>query len=390
MKTVIDLNKEYGLVLEGGGARGAYQIGAWKALREAGIRIKGIAGTSEGALNGALICMDDLEKAEEIWGQITYSRVLNVDSTMIASLKRLGLKSLRLTDLAGEAKRLFSDKGLDITPLKELISETVDEERIRNSPREFYATALSLTDRREVNFDVKTAPEGTMKDMLLASAYFPGFKNEKLGGKTYMDGGTINNVPLNVLTDRGYKDLIVIRIYGIGLDRERLFDLPADVKVLRIAPRRNLGGILEFDSAKAKRGMLLGYYDGQRLLYGLAGRKYYLDLPYTEAYYFDKLMSELAVLKEYLEPYMAKEDLEKLSGYRAYTENIFPALGKKLRLGADWDYRELYGAILEVCLKKMGAEVFRIYTADEVVEKVHGLLGPGLAAARTQPGTLAP
>ena len=43
------LEKEYGIVLEGGGARGAYQIGVWKALREAGMKIKGVAGTSVGA-----------------------------------------------------------------------------------------------------------------------------------------------------------------------------------------------------------------------------------------------------------------------------------------------------------------------------------------------------
>ena len=54
---ILDPNRQYGLVLEGGGARGAYQIGAWMALRQAGIRIKGIAGASVGALNGALICM---------------------------------------------------------------------------------------------------------------------------------------------------------------------------------------------------------------------------------------------------------------------------------------------------------------------------------------------
>ena len=44
MKPILDLTKEYGLVLDGGGARGAYQIGAWKALAEAGIKIKAVAG----------------------------------------------------------------------------------------------------------------------------------------------------------------------------------------------------------------------------------------------------------------------------------------------------------------------------------------------------------
>ena len=79
MGTGMDLSKEYGIVLEGGGAKGAYQIGAWIALKEAGVKIRGIAGTSVGALNGALICMGDEEKARRIWENMSYSRVMDVD-----------------------------------------------------------------------------------------------------------------------------------------------------------------------------------------------------------------------------------------------------------------------------------------------------------------------
>ena len=258
MKLRIDLEKEYGIVLEGGGARGAYQIGVWKALREAGMKIKGVAGTSVGALNGALICMDDLGKAEEIWGNMTYSTVFNVDDSMIGKLKKFGVRSMKVTDAAAEFRRLFSDRGLDIAPLKKLLEETVDEERIRRSPRDFCAASFSVTDRKEEDFDVKAAPLGTIKDIMMASAYFPGFKQEKLGGKTYLDGGSVNNVPVDLLTDRGYKDIIVIRLYGIGVDRRRFMDIPEDVTVHEIAPRRNLGGILEFDSARTRKNMQLG------------------------------------------------------------------------------------------------------------------------------------
>ena len=66
MKPILDLTKEYSLVLDGGGARGAYQIGAWKALVEAGVKINAVAGTSVGALNGALICMGNVELAEKL------------------------------------------------------------------------------------------------------------------------------------------------------------------------------------------------------------------------------------------------------------------------------------------------------------------------------------
>ena len=371
MKLRIDLEKEYGIVLEGGGARGAYQIGVWKALREAGMKIKGVAGTSVGALNGALICMDDLGKAEEIWGNMTYSTVFNVDDSMIGKLKKFGVRSMKVTDAAAEFRRLFSDRGLDIAPLKKLLEETVDEERIRRSPRDFCAASFSVTDRKEEDFDVKAAPPGTMKNILMASAYFPGFKQEKLGGKTYLDGGSVNNVPVDLLTDRGYKDIIVIRLYGIGVDRRRFMDIPEDVTVHEIAPRRNLGGILEFDSARTRKNMKLGYFDGLRFLYGLCGRKYYLDMPYSEAYYFGRIMSELDMFKEWLRPYVKEHEFAKLTGYRVYTEKIFPFLARKLRLQPEWDYRDLYGAVLEVFAKKMQMEVYEVYTPDENEPRMH-------------------
>ena len=378
MKLRIDPEKEYGIVLEGGGARGAYQIGVWKALREAGVKIKGVAGTSVGALNGALICMDDLEKAEEIWGNMTYSTVFNVDDSMIGKLKKFGVRSMKVTDAAAEFRRLFSDRGLDIAPLKKLLEETVDEERIRRSPRDFCAASFSVTDRKEEDFDIKAAPPGTMKDMMMASAYFPGFKQEKFCGKTYLDGGSVNNVPVDLLADRGYKDIIVIRLYGIGVDRRRFMDIPEDVTVHEIAPRRNLGGILEFDSARTRKNMKLGYFDGLRFLYDLCGRKYYLDMPYSEAYYFGRIMSELDMFKEWLRPYVKEQEFAKLTGYRVYTEKIFPFLAKKLRLRPEWDYRDLYGAVLEVFVKKMQMEVYKVYTPDDIVGKIHELLSDRL------------
>lgn len=86
MRPVIDLEREYGLVFDGGGARGAYQIGAWKALEEVGIKIQAVAGTSVGALNGALVCMGNLEQAENIWKKMTFSQVMDVDDEKMEEL----------------------------------------------------------------------------------------------------------------------------------------------------------------------------------------------------------------------------------------------------------------------------------------------------------------
>ena len=68
----------YGLVLEGGGAKGAYHIGVSKALVEIGIEIGGVAGTSVGALNGAMIVQGELDKAYEVWQNINPSQIMNL------------------------------------------------------------------------------------------------------------------------------------------------------------------------------------------------------------------------------------------------------------------------------------------------------------------------
>ncbi|PPK79119.1 NTE family protein [Lacrimispora xylanisolvens] len=378
MELKLDLNREYGLVLEGGGAKGAYQIGAWKALREEGVKIKGIAGASVGSLNGALICMDDLDRAEEIWKNIDYSQVMSVSNETMEALKKKDFKSLNLQELIAKGFQLVKDGGFDITPLKDLIANVVgDEARIVDSDRELYSVTYSVSDHKELVVDLRKGEMGTVKDMLLASAYFLAFKNEKLGGKRYMDGGGFNNVPLDVLIDHGYEDIIVIRIYGWGADKERVVKIPDGTKVYHIAPRQDLGGILEFDKKQARKNLTLGYYDAKRFLYDLAGRIYYIDAPKTEPYYFDKMMSEMELLKLYMKDMIGENGLEALSGYRVFTETLFPKLALDFKLKEGWDYKDMYLGLLEDLAKRLKVKRFRIYTVEallfEIRKKIHSL-----------------
>ena len=371
MRFQLDLTKEYGIVLEGGGARGSYQIGAWKALREAGIKIRGIAGASVGALNGALICMDDLEKAEEIWENIRYSQVIDVDDDVIETVKKLDLKSLDLVKVAEDAMNFLKDKGLDITPLKNLIESVVDEDKIRSSDRELYLTTYSVTDRELLVLNAKDIPDGEIGDMLLASAYFPAFRNDKLGGKRYLDGGGWNNVPINILLEHDYKDILVIRIYGLGYDSERTTEIPKDVHVTHIAPRQDLGGILEFDRTRARKNMTLGYYDAKRVLYGLEGRWYYLYAPESDVYYFERFLTEIEEFTRCGLLPMPEQIPEELSGYRIYTEQVFPFLAQRMKLKKNWTYKELYLSFLEDTARSFRISRFHIYTPAELKQKIN-------------------
>ena len=340
MRPLLDLTKEYGLVLDGGGARGAYQIGAWKALKEAGVKISAVAGTSVGALNGALICMDDLEKAEKIWSEMEFSRVMSVDDDW---MRQFFQGEQKLGDILAELGRVFRDGGVDAAPLRKLIHENVDEEKIRGCGKEFFIVTFSLTDMKELELSVSDIPEGRLEDFLLASAYLVGFKNEPMeDGKRYIDGGIFNNVPADVLVEKGYTDLIEIRIYGPG--REPRVSLPEDGEMYQIGPRVKLGSIIEFERERSRQNMKIGYYDAKRMLYGLEGIIYYIEQEHLDAWY-ERRMRDLT-------------ELEKR------------ALAIVLKLPVSGTDKELYMGMLEAAAKFLRVPKYRIYKVDELRETV--------------------
>lgn len=365
MKPVLDTEKEYGLVLEGGGAKGAYQIGAWKALKEAGIRIKGIAGTSVGALNGALICMGDLEKAESLWENISYSQIMSVDDKVMEDI----FKQKKISrDALKDMMDYISAGGVDITPLKELIAECVDEEKIQNSSMDLYIHTFSVDEMRDLNVDLKGIEPELIKDFLLASSYiFPIFKSEKLHGKTYIDGGAINNVPVDTLIEKEYKDILVVRIFGIG--REKKVKIPEDTTIYTIAPTVSLGSILDFNPKRSKIHLKRGYFDTMRVIYGLAGKIYYIDEQEKECYY----LRQLTELSQDIYVYLAdvyKLELQESRAVRNLTEIILPVIAEEMKLSKEWSYRELYLSILEATAKICRIQKYKIYTLQELQDKV--------------------
>lgn len=362
MEIAIDISKEYALVLEGGGAKGAYQIGAWHALMEAGVKINAVAGTSVGALNGALICMGDLKEAEHIWTTISNSKVMEVDEEKMTKLFGDGA---RLHDWIQAVFKYAGEGGADITPLKELIAGAIDEKKIKEGAISFYLHTFSISDMKELDIDVKEIEDGLLPDFLLASAYLPVFKHEKLHGKSYMDPGMFNNVPLDSLVKRDYKNIIVIRIFGPG--RYKPVEIPEDVNIYNVEPRVSLGNILNFESKKSINNLKIGYYDTKRMLYNLSGRIYYIDENEKECYYLKQLVTmEEQVMKYVNRKYTAKNSK---SVYRHYVEDTLGVIAEVLRL-RKFNYKELYLSILEATAKLFKIQKYNIYTVEELLSAV--------------------
>ena len=336
MELKLDRNKTYGLALEGGGAKGAYQIGAWKALREAGIRFSAVSGTSVGALNGAMIVMDDLEKAENVWNNIHFSQVMDVDDE---EMRRLMNRDIPLSELKSTLRSvadIVRNRGFDVTPLRKWVAEVVDADKICHSDTDFFIVTYSLTDHQELELKASDLDKDELCDMLLASAYLPAFRLEKLGGKYYADGGVQDVVPIHALVENGCKDII-----------------PDDVHVTTIGPTVDLGNILNFDAEQSRQNMRLGYFDAQRVLYGLYGSTYYID----------RTMSEDAARQQLLE-YLGPDE----GSLRTFHEKTLPQIAKALK--CDGDYYDLLIAVLEHDAKELGIESERIMTDMELLQAI--------------------
>lgn len=189
------MNIRIGLALGGGGARGSYQIGVVRALHEMGIlnQIKDVSGTSIGAINTLMVMADyDYERMIEVWEKINNH------------------------DIYGYGPDRFKEDKLGVFSLQETfkkLSAEVKLSEIRESKITGYATAAKLQKdslieqlmihrmKREV-FKLNEVEDP--HKAVLASASIPViFGSTKIDDQAYVDGGTVDNCPVQPLIDAG-------------------------------------------------------------------------------------------------------------------------------------------------------------------------------------------
>lgn len=355
MELKIDKTKTYAIALEGGGAKGAYEVGVWWALEEAGIKYNAVSGTSVGALNGGLMAARDLKRAVDGWKDIKMEDVIRMDPEEAVEFKKVVKGEYSLAELPGLRElgdilksgfEIVQDKGLDVEPLRNWVASIIDAEKIAASDVSLFVCTLNLTDKKAMEIRVNDLPPEEIINMLLASAYHPTFKQEKLGGKLYADGGFFDSIPLHVLVENGYKNIIAVRMPGGG-GFERPFIKPADVDLISVTPSRDLGSVLNFDAEQARFDMLVGYYDGKKVLYGLEGSKYFLERTLSEREALGIILDRMTGEKEAatLRPFLERELPLKMLKYGLKKES----------------YYDLLIAMLEEAAEKAGLDPLHIY-----------------------------
>ncbi len=250
-----------GLALEGGGAKGAYQIGVWKFLKDKNIKINGVVGTSAGAINAAAIAMNDLEFAEDMWKELTIDKIVKGEVDRESFPNEFNSEIIdNLDDFY--KKFIKNEKGLDIAPMLKMLKENIREDIIRKSKIDFGLVTYNLSLRQLEEIFLEDMEENSLYKYIMASSYLPLFKAVKLNKYYYLDGGFFNNLPINMLVKKGYKKIISVRLRPERYD----YSVYRDVKIIDISPKESLGGTLEFDKSKISKNIELGYKDAERSL----------------------------------------------------------------------------------------------------------------------------
>lgn len=269
-------NKKLGLVLAGGGGKGAYQIGVWKALRDADLDqyITSVSGSSVGGLNAALFIQNDLEKAERIWRSISMEKILTPKSeskyTRAALFERDGLEKIIDDDLD---MRCFdnSERNCWMTCVRVDGPDNKGEE-IRNiDVMDGKAARKYVCGRREY-FNLKhVRDDNTRKKILLASSAMPVvYAAEEIEGYLYRDGGARifhgDNVPVRPLYEVDKCNIIMV-VHLTNEDQPVGKEEYPNARLFEIFPKENLGslvnagGILDFTPEGAEKRISQGYDD---------------------------------------------------------------------------------------------------------------------------------
>jgi len=350
----------YGLVLGGGGARGAYQIGVYKALMELGIEIKAITGTSIGAVNGAIIAQGDFEKAYDMWHSIDGTTFFDVEKEHLKAVVEKDIKWSNVEYWLKKGASVVKNKGIETEKMLTILKDIIDEDRLRKNNFDFGLITYSISNLKPHELKLREIPKGQLPEYVMASAGFPGFKTIDIDGKTFIDGGIYDNLPIKLMRSMGYRKIIAVSLTSNEFRK-------VDKDVILIKPRKSLGRILNFNQAKNKERINLGYYDTLKEFNKLKGLDYYIK-PHEDKEYYKRALYNLEVksIRKLCKIYGIKGIPED----RALYEYIIPKIIEMLELDKSSDYEDVMVAIFEQLAEHLNIRRFKIYEAQEFMDIV--------------------
>jgi len=247
------------LVLEGGGALGAYQLGVYEAMHEAGIEPDWVVGTSIGAINGAIIAGNPpearMERLYEFWDGLQrknhnpFAAVMNMFGNVFSNMNIIkngvpGFFEPNPSAIYGQFARLGLDKAsyYSTEPLRQTLSTLVNEDYLATKTVRLTVGAVNARTGVMRYFDSKK--EHLRVDHIMASgALPPAFPAVRIDGEPYWDGGIYSNTPVEVvLDDNPRKDSTVFSVHlwnPEAAEPQTLWEIGGRLKDIQFSSRAN-------------------------------------------------------------------------------------------------------------------------------------------------------
>jgi len=217
------------LVLQGGGALGAYQVGVYQALHEAGVEPDWVIGTSIGAINAGIIAgskpSERLDRLKEFWKRVEHGHVF--DSFLPTELSTMwrNLTTIMVghpaffapnpAAFAGPHATLGAECAgyYSVAPMRRTLGDLIDFDQVNGGPMRLTVGASKVSSSEMVYFDSRDMPLA-LDHVMASGALPPAFPAVRIDGELYWDGGILSNTPIEVVfDDKPRRDSMVYAVH---------------------------------------------------------------------------------------------------------------------------------------------------------------------------------
>lgn len=268
-------NEKKAIVFAGGGSKGAYQLGVWKALNELGEEFSVATGTSIGSINAAFYVQKDFSEAEKMWNEVTAGDIMTNGINFDVSFE--GIVSQK-DNIIPFLKNYLNTKSVDNTPFINTVRHYFSKEKFFSSDIDFALMTVAYKGLPKDFHPVEITKEYMARDkenawqwIAASASCFPVFPPMEIEGEHYIDGGYYDNIPIASAIKLGADRIVAVDL-NTENNHEAYLRHPS---VTYIRPSKDLGNFLNFERNVLDRSIKLGYNDTMKV-YGK-----YLGIRYT-------------------------------------------------------------------------------------------------------------
>lgn len=262
------------LVLGGGGAKGSYEVGVWKALNKLNMKFDIVTGVSIGSINGAFYVANEYKKCLKMWQKITTSDLFDV-----AIGSKMSKEDIKLL------VKQMSSGGISFSNAYNFLKKNINEEKVRKSKIDYGLVTVSLTNKKPRFLTKEQIPYGKLVDYICASSIcYPFVHAQDINDESFIDGGFYDGIPINLAIDMGATEILAVDLSVLAINKKPK-DKNIKVDVIKMKDKTPL--TLTFTKEYANKNIKYGYNDTMKHFNKLDGkfytfRKNDLDKSYNE------------------------------------------------------------------------------------------------------------